>query len=122
MNGDPHGDLHLIIRQVPHPFFDVERYNLIITVPLAPWEAVLGDRVTVPTLNGKISLRIPANTQSGQRLRTKGKGLFNESGEPRDLYTLFRIVIPARPDEFVRTPWEKQANQAAFNPRTQWVQ
>eukprot|EP00487_Bulimina_marginata_P012823 TRINITY_DN9351_c0_g1_i2.p1 TRINITY_DN9351_c0_g1~~TRINITY_DN9351_c0_g1_i2.p1 ORF type:complete len:225 (-),score=1.37 TRINITY_DN9351_c0_g1_i2:234-908(-) len=51
----PHGDLYLHIRLVPHPLFDVEGHNLVITVPLAPWEAALGTKVTVPTLTGKLS-------------------------------------------------------------------
>jgi curved DNA-binding protein len=91
-------------------------------VPLAPWEAVLGSQITVPTLNGKISLRVPANTQAGQRLRIKGKGLRNKAGEPGDLYALFKIVIPAQADEPVRALWAQLAEQAAFNPRAQWSQ
>ena len=116
------GDLYLIIQLVPHPLFDVEAHNLIVTVPLAPWEAALGSQITVPTLNGKISLRVPANTQSGQRLRIKGKGLLNKSGEPGDMYALFKIVIPAETDEPVRALWAQLAEQAAFNPRAQWSQ
>lgn len=122
LGGAANGDLYLIIRLVPHPLFDVEAHNLILTVPLAPWEAALGGQVTVPTLNGKVSLRIPANTQSGQRLRIKGKGLLNKSGEPGDLYALFKIVIPPQADEAVRALWAQLAEQAAFNPRTQWSQ
>jgi curved DNA-binding protein len=122
LGGAANGDLYLIIRLVPHLLFDVEAHNLILTVPLAPWEAALGGQVTVPTLNGKISLRIPANTQSGQRLRIKGKGLLNKSGEPGDLYALFKIVIPPQADEPVRALWAQLAEQAAFNPRAQWSQ
>ncbi len=120
LGGAPNGDLYLIIRLVPHPLFDVEGQNLILTVPLAPWEAVLGGHITVPTLSGKISLRIPANTQSGQRLRIKGKGLLGKSGEPGDLYALFKIVIPPQADEPVSALWAQLAELAAFNPRTQW--
>lgn len=122
LGGGANGDLYLIIRFVPHPLFDVEGHNLILTVPLAPWEAVLGGQVTVPTLTGKINLRIPANTQSGQRLRIKGKGLHSKSGEPGDLYALFKIVIPPQTDEPARALWAQLAEQAAFNPRAQWSQ
>ncbi|MFP5421800.1 MAG: DnaJ C-terminal domain-containing protein [Gammaproteobacteria bacterium] len=120
--GGAHGDLYLLIHFVPHPLFDVEGHNLVLTVPLAPWEAVLGSQVTLPTLSGKINLRIPANTQAGQRLRIKGKGLRNKAGEPGDLYALFKIVIPAQTDEPVRALWAQLAEQAAFNPRAQWSQ
>ena len=120
IGGAPNGDLYLIIRLVPHPLFDVEAHNLILTVPLAPWEAALGCKVTVPTLSGKISLTIPANTQSGQRLRIKGKGLVNKAGGQGDLYVLFKIVIPAQADEASRALWAQLAEQAAFDPRTEW--
>jgi curved DNA-binding protein len=120
IGGAPNGDLYLIIRLVPHPLFDVEAHNLILTVPLAPWEAALGCKVTVPTLSGKISLTIPANTQSGQRLRIKGKGLVNKLGGQGDLYALFRIVMPAQTDEASRALWSQLAQQAAFDPRSEW--
>src|SRR3989338_1148573 len=62
VGGGARGDLYLLIHFIPHPLFDVEGHNLVLTVPLAPWEAVLGSKVTLPTLSGKINLRIPANT------------------------------------------------------------
>lgn len=120
LGGAANGDLYLIIRLVPHPLFDVEAHNLILTVPLAPWEAALGSKVTVPTLDGKIHLSIPANSQSGQRLRIKGKGLMNKLGERGDLYALFKIVIPAQTDEPTRALWAQLAEQAAFDPRAEW--
>ena len=76
----PNGDLYLHIRLVPHPLFDVEGHNLVVTVPLAPWEAALGAKITVPTLSGKIHLTIAPNSQTGQRLRIKGKGLATKTG------------------------------------------
>jgi curved DNA-binding protein len=118
--GAANGDLYLIIRLVPHPLFDVQAHNLIITVPLTPWEAVLGCKITLPTLTGKIHLSVPANTQSGTRSRIKGKGLVNKLGEHGDLYALFKIVIPAQSDEQTRALWTQLAEQAAFNPRTEW--
>lgn len=120
LGGAANGDLYLIIRLVPHPLFDVEAHNLILTVPLAPWEAALGSKVTLPTLDGKIHLSIPANSQSGQRLRIKGKGLINKLGERGDLYALFKIVIPAQADEPTRALWAQLAAQAAFDPRAEW--
>jgi curved DNA-binding protein len=120
LGGAANGDLYLIIRLVPHPLFDVEAHNLILTVPLAPWEAALGSKITVPTLDGKIHLSIPANSQSGQRLRIKGKGLMNKQGERGDLYALFKIVIPAQADEPTRALWAQLAEQAAFDPRAEW--
>jgi curved DNA-binding protein len=120
LGGAVNGDLYLIIRLVPHPLFDVEAHNLIITVPLAPWEAALGSKVTLPTLDGKIHLSVPANSQSGQRLRIKGKGLVNKLGERGDLYALFKIVIPTQTDEPTRALWAQLAEHAAFDPRAEW--
>lgn len=122
IGGAANGDLYLIIRFVPHPLFDIEGHNLIVTVPVAPWEAVLGGQATVPTLEGKINLRIPANSQNGQRLRIKSKGLLNKRGERGDMYALFKIVIPAHTNEQTRALWTQLAEQAAFNPRAEWGQ
>lgn len=115
----PSGDLYLRIRLVPHPLFDVEAHNLIITVPLAPWEAALGAKIQVPTLAGKINLSIPANSQTGQRLRIKGKGLFRKEG-PGDLYAVLKVVMPSTANDEIKLQWEQLASAADFNPRTEW--
>jgi curved DNA-binding protein len=116
----PPGDLYLRIRLVPHPLFDVEAHNLIITVPLAPWEAALGCKIEVPTLSGKINLSIPPNSQTGQRMRIKGKGLVREGGHG-DLYAVLKVVMPSdSSSEEVRQQWQKLAIDAAFEPRAEW--
>ena len=115
----PNGDLYLRIRLVPHPLFDVEAHNLIITVPLAPWEAALGTKIEVPTLTGKINLSIPENSQTGQRLRIKGKGLVKKGGSG-DLFAVLKIVMPSTSNEEIKQQWENLAGKAAFNPRTEW--
>jgi len=104
----------------PHPMFDVEGRDLIITVPIAPWEAALGTKVAVPTLTGKINLTIRPDSQNGQRLRVKGNGLLNKQGQRGDLYAQLKIVMPKSTDEATKALWEKLAEQAAFNPRAQW--
>ena len=115
----PCGDLYLRIRMVPHPLFDVEAHNLIITVPLAPWEAALGTSLEVPTLSGKIKLTIPANSQTGQRLRITGKGLVRKDGRG-DLYALLKVVMPASVSEETKKHWQQLAASAAFDPRMEW--
>lgn len=120
VGGGANGDLFLILRMAPHPLFDVEDQNLIITVPLAPWEAALGTKVAVPTLTGKINLTIRPDSQSGQRLRVKGMGLANKQGERGDLYAQLKVVMPSQSDAATRELWSKLSEQAAFNPRTQW--
>jgi curved DNA-binding protein len=113
------GDLYLRIRLVPHPLFDVEGHNLIITLPIAPWEAALGGKVTLPTLSGKIQLTIPANSQSGQRLRVKGKGLPSKQLQG-DLYAVLKVVMPPLNNESAKDQWQKLAEIAPFDPRAEW--
>lgn len=115
----PAGDLYLRIRLVPHPLFDVTGHDLTITVPVAPWEAALGAKITVPTLTGKISLNLAANSQSGQKLRVKGRGLRTRTGHG-DLYALLKVVMPPTADNETRELWQALAAKAAFNPRKDW--
>jgi curved DNA-binding protein len=114
------GDLYLIIRFAPHPLFDVEGHDLIITVPLAPWEAALGTKVAMPTLTGKINLTIRPDSQSGQRLRVKGNGLLDKQGQRGDLYAQLKVVMPKASDDATKALWQSLADTAAFDPRAQW--
>ena len=118
--GGPNGDLYLTIRLAPHPLFEVEGTNLVVTVPLAPWEAALGAKVAVPTLTGKINLTIRPDSQNGQRLRIKGKGLLDKQGEHGDLYAQLKVVMPPHSDEAARALWQSLADKAEFDPRGNW--
>lgn len=117
--GGENGDLYLIIRLVPHPLYDVESHNLIITVPVAPWEAALGAKITLPTLDGDIRLTIPAGSQTGQRLRIKGRGLPMKMGRA-DLYAVLKVVMPDKTSNAIRGYWEELAQAASFDPRAEW--
>ena len=118
-DGAPAGDLYLRVRLVPHPLFDVDGHDLIVTVPVAPWEAVLGGKVSVPTLGGRISLTVPANSQNGRRLRIKGKGLASKRHNG-DLYAVLKVVMPEHQDEQSLALWRQLADQADFDPRADW--
>ncbi|MCK9504544.1 MAG: DnaJ domain-containing protein [Porticoccaceae bacterium] len=120
LDGGSSGDLYLRIRLVPHPLFDVEGHNLIITLPLSPWEAALGTKVELPTLSGKVNLSIPPATQGGQRLRIKGKGLIKKDGSHGDLYAVVNIVMPSARDSAINKLWQELADKAAFDPRAEW--
>ena len=119
MGDAPAGDLYLRIRLVPHPLYDVEGHNLIITLPLAPWEAALGTRVVVPTLDGDIRLTIPENTPSGKRLRIRGKGLPSAAGKG-DLFAVVKIAMPDQQDDSTRELWRQMQAGSSFNPRAEW--
>ncbi|MEX0617905.1 MAG: DnaJ C-terminal domain-containing protein [Pseudohongiellaceae bacterium] len=114
----PPGDLYLRIRLVPHPLFDVIGRDLAITVPIAPWEAALGAKITVPTLNGKISLSVTPGNQTGARLRIKGKGLPNRTGQG-DLYVILKVVMPETVSAEAKTLWQQLADKAGFDPRAE---
>lgn len=115
----PNGDVYLTIRLIPHPLFDVEANNLLLTLPLAPWEAALGTKIILPTLNGKIQLAIPANSQAGQRLRVKGKGLVGKKA-CGDLIAVLKIVMPPTVNDSSKPLWAQLAQSASFDPRREW--
>lgn len=117
--GAPDGDLYLHIRLVPHPLFDVQGHDLLLTVPVAPWEAALGAKVKVPTLEGDIALTINPGSQSGRKLRVKGKGLVSRQGRG-DLYAVLKVVMPDQAGDDTDKLWRELAEAAAFDPRAQW--
>ncbi|MGC6372292.1 DnaJ C-terminal domain-containing protein [Pseudomonas sp. K2I15] len=120
VGGGAAGDLYLIIKFAPHPKFDVEGEDLIITLPLAPWELALGTEVAVPTLTGKINLKVPAGSQNGQRMRAKGHGLLNKAGQRGYLFVQLKAVMPKNTDDEVKALWQELAQKAAFDPRESW--
>lgn len=113
------GDLYLHIRLVPHPLFDVQGHNLLLSVPITPWEAALGAKITVPTLTGKISLNIAKNSQSGQKLRVKGKGLKTKTGVG-DMLAVLKVVMPDSTSEQAAALWQQLGQSTSFDPRAQW--
>jgi DnaJ-class molecular chaperone len=117
-NGGPPGDLYLHVRIQPHRLFEVVGENDIqIELPVAPWEAALGAKVTVPTLDGSVEMTIPAGTQGGTRLRLRNQGLNKRGGGRGDEYVKIKIVIPPRLTAKERELFEKLAAESRFNPR-----
>ena len=109
------GDLYLQVEFSPHPLFKVDGQNIQSRLELAPWEAVLGTTLSVPTLGGTVDLKIPAGSDSGQRLRLKGRGLPGKV--PGDQFVELRIVTPTKPNADVRELYEQLKAKEAFNPR-----
>jgi curved DNA-binding protein len=107
------GDLLLRVRFAKHPEFEVDGSNLIYQLELAPWEAVLGAEISVPTLTGRVSLKLAAGTQAGQKLRVRGRGL-PPSG---DLMVVTSVVLPAKVSDSERKLWEQLARESKFAPR-----
>src|SRR5688572_6226700 len=114
--GGAAGDLFLTIRLAGHPDYRVEGGNLFFDLDLAPWEAVLGTSVSVPTLEGQVSIKIPAGTQTGQRLRVRGRGLGKE-GARGDLFVVARVQVPDKISDAERSLWEQLGKESSFKPR-----
>jgi curved DNA-binding protein len=115
--GGPAGDLYLDIEVATHPLFRVDGRDLYMDLPLAPWEAVLGTEVRVPTPAGEVALKVPPETSRGQRLRLGGRGLSRGSGTPGHLYAVVTIDVPGTVDKAQRDLYEKLAQESNFNPR-----
>lgn len=93
LNGGARGDLYLKVHILPHPLYKIKGSDLETGVTLRPEQAVLGDQVSVSTLDGTVLMRVPAGTRTGKRLRLRGKGLPNKDGRG-DEYVIVNIDIP----------------------------
>ena len=116
LRGGPPGDLFLNVRFARHPDFQVRGDDLIYDLSLAPWEAVLGGTVTVPTLEGSVSVRIPPGTTAGQQLRVRGRGLPAGDSIRGDLYVVISIETPSQVTSEEKAAWEELARKSKFNP------
>ena len=115
IGGGPKGDLYLEVAFEPHPFFKPEGRDIYLDLPITPWEAALGAKVTVPTLGGKVGLKIPAGSQTDKKMRIKGKGL--PGRPPGDEYVVLKIMTPEARTQADRELYEKMAKQMPMNPR-----
>lgn len=113
------GDLYLRVRFEQHPDFTVRGGDLETELPLAPWEAALGATVQLRTLDGPVTVRVPAGTGSGRRLRVRGHGLPAGDGARGDLYARVSVEVPADLTPAQREAWEALARVSPFNPRAE---
>jgi len=117
-NGGEPGDLYLHIRLRPHPVFTIKGDDLEQELSLAPWEAVLGANVEVPTIDGKVELKVPAGAKAGQRLRLRGQGLNKRQGGRGDEYVRLKVVVPKEVSADERRLYEELKRVSQFNPRS----
>jgi curved DNA-binding protein len=115
--GGPAGDLYLKVEIEPHPRYRLEGRDIYVDVPVTPWEAALGGRVEVPTPGGNINLTIPAGSQSGRKLRLRGKGMPNPKGNDGDLYVVLSVAVPKKLSDRERELFEELQQASSFNPR-----
>jgi curved DNA-binding protein len=116
-NGGADGDIYLHIQLQPHAVFRTDGHDLYFDLALAPWEAALGAEVEVQTLDGPVTLKVPAGTRSGRKLRLKGRGLATGRGGRGDLYAVAHIDVPAALSARERELFESLAAASTFNPR-----
>jgi curved DNA-binding protein len=116
--GGPSGDLYLRVHFAAHPDFRVSGADLYYDLALAPWEAVLGTTVSVPSLEGTLNGKIPAGIDSGERVRLRGRGLpQGPKGDRGDLYLVVNIRIPKKVSDQERRLWEELRSVSSFDPR-----
>lgn len=110
------GDAMITINVAPHPVFKPDGSDLRLELPITLYEAALGGKVRVPTLDGAVELAIPADTNSGRTFRLKGKGLKAKSGAG-DLLATVRIVLPERVDDEFKELMKKWRDKKPYDPR-----
>ncbi|TFW18843.1 DnaJ C-terminal domain-containing protein [Duganella callida] len=109
------GDLYLEIQFNPNPRYRIDGRDVYQTVPVAPWELALGGEIEVTTPSGKVNVTVPAGSQSGRKLRLRGRGIPGK--ETGDLYLLLEVVLPPATSDKARELYQTMARELAFNPR-----
>jgi curved DNA-binding protein len=110
------GDLYLEIQLLDHPFYTVKERDVYLNCPITPWEAALGAKIKVPTLGGEVELRIPEASQTGKKLRLKGRGF--PGSPPGDQYVILNIYTPPPHSESQQQIYKNMAlEMGGFNPR-----
>ena len=110
MGGGEAGDAFVEVQVNPHKFFERDGNDVFVTVPITLAEAVLGGKITVPTIHGNVSLTVPAGSNAGATLRLRGKGISPRAGIEGDQFVKLSVVLPDKPDkalvDFVKD-WSK---------------
>ena len=111
-------DVYLKVRLAQHPRYSVVDHNLIVRLPVAPWEAALGAKVDLQLPDGSIKLAVPPGSQSGGKLRVRGRGLPKKDGDRGDVLAELKVVVPTKLSDSEREIFEKLASVSRFNPRS----
>ncbi len=113
--GGAAGDLYLEVHFNPHARYRVDGRDVYATLRVAPWEAALGATVRATLPDGAVDVRVPEGSQTGRRLRLKGRGI--PAGEPGDLYLVLEVVLPPAATPKARELYQTMARELAFDPR-----
>ncbi|PTY07053.1 J domain-containing protein [Opitutaceae bacterium EW11] len=113
------GNLYLRVRVAAHPDFRVRGSDVYYDLDLAPWEAVLGTTIDVPTLGGRLRMRVPPGSQHGRQLRVRDRGLpKGQTGERGDFYVVVNVELPTELSEAERKLWEQLRDSSRFDARS----
>ena len=117
IGGGENGDLFIEVELAPHPLFSVEGREVLLTVPISPWEAALGATITVPTLDSKVNVKVPKGSSTGRKLRLKGKGLPGK--HPGDQIVTLQVTVPEEHSDKAEALYRELAEaEKNFNPRS----
>ncbi|MEQ1816275.1 MAG: DnaJ C-terminal domain-containing protein [Nitrosomonas sp.] len=115
MSGEAPGDLFLEVLFKPHNRYRIENKDIYASLPVAPWEAALGTTVTIPVPDSLIEVRVPENSQSGKKLRLRGRGI--PAATPGDLFLVVEVILPPATTPKAREFYQTMAREFTFNPR-----
>ena len=111
------GDLYLEVAFMPHAHYRVDKHDVYLDLPVAPWEAALGAEIQAPTPSGLVELKVPAGSSEGRKLRLKGRGI--PANPPGDFYFVLKIALPPANTEAAQAFYRGMASAfTSFNPRT----
>jgi curved DNA-binding protein len=115
VGGGPAGDLLIAVRLLPHRWFRTEGRDVYLDLPVTPWEAALGETVRVPTLGGRVDLKLPKGLPTDRQLRLKGRGL--PGNPPGDQFVVLKVVVPHPQSATEETLYRQLAAAHPANPR-----
>ena len=113
---DESGDLYIVTHVQPHPYFTRDGLDVILELPISIYEAVLGNKIEVPTLDGPVTLTIPPGTSSGAKLRIRGRGI-ERSGQRGDQLVVMRVMVPKDLDRADQEAIQEMARKHPLNAR-----
>ena len=111
LNGGENGDVLITINVNEHPYFKADGLNILLDLPISVKEAISGAKITVPTINGKVAVTVPAFSSSGEKLRLKGLGIKSKTGQGDEIINL-QIVLPKVKSDNLAEAAEKMENYA----------
>jgi DnaJ-class molecular chaperone len=120
MGSGPAGDAFIEVRVEPHPLFTRQGNDIHLELPVSLPEAVLGGAINVPTIDGTVSLKVPAGSNTGSVLRLRGKGVPRGKGERGDQYVKLRVALPDKPDKELTEFVERWAKKNAYDARAKF--